>query len=465
VEEILSAAGVHLKEDAKTTVEVRVGDMDAPGISEDVRDESYELEVQDRRVSIRAAAPRGALWGLHTLVDIYRAAARKAEIPALAIRDWPGLAHRGIFVENKWGPDRMARGDWFLVVDRLAALKMNALGIGLYGCWGNCRYEDWPTEFLMVPVPGHPELKTEKRLRWYSPGKGRWISETYLPRIFEEDFLGEVVAYGRDRGVTVIPFVNSLGHNTMIPRLVPEIAAKDADGTPRGVGYCLSSPRTRAFIEGFYGSVAERYFPGGAEFFHIQMDEVWPDHPDPHDPHRRVNPWCQCPECSARKQEENLQDYVLWLVEMLTRKGVGKVVMWNDQLTRHMDALDESFVDRLKDAGLGDRLILHWWWYSNEELNEKTRVAIGKKLGLPGWVGPMTCYFNWQMYSPRLKNIELMLTMAHDEGGEGAVSYSVHDPGWADHEMLLAGYAWNFEAAGKWEEQVEKWAPGRFGDG
>ena len=155
---------------------------------------------------------------------------------------------------------------------------------------------------------------------------------------------------------------------------------------------------------------------------------------------------------------------MLWLVEMLTRRGVDKVVMWNDQLTRHMDALDESFAGKLEEKGLVDRLILHWWWYSNDELNDKTRVSIGRKLGLPGWVAPMTCYFNWQMYSPRLKNIELMLEMARDEGGEGAVSYSVHDPGWTDHEMLLASYAWNTAAIGKWEDEVEFWAKARFGE-
>ena len=137
--------------------------------------------------------------------------------------------------------------------------------------------------------------------------------------------------------------------------------------------------------------------------------------------------------------------------------------MWNDQLTRHMDALDGGFVQKLKDRGLFDRLILHWWWYSNEELNDRTRVSVGRKLGLPGWVGPMTCYFNWQQYSPRLENIELMLNMGHEEEGEGAVSYSVHDPGWADHEMLLASFGWNFSAVEGWEKQVEKWAQGRFG--
>ena len=464
LQEVLGRAGAQIGGDeGEFAIEARVEEIDLVGIPEDVREEAYELEVRQDRAVIRAVGRTGVLWGTQALAGLYRMAARGEEVPQLTIRDWPDLSSRGIFVEDKWGPDRMAKEDWFLVVDRLASIKMNRLGIGLYGCWGSCRFEGGPTEFLMVSVPGHPELKTVKKLRWYSPQDEEWHEERYLPRIFEEDFLGEVVAYGRERGVTVIPFVNSLGHNTMIPRLMPQIAAKDAEGNSLGIGYCLSNPQTREFIEGFYGSIVERYFSGEADFFHVQLDEVWPDFSDLDDPQRRVDPWCQCLDCRSREREEHLQEYIAWLVEMLTRKGVKKVVMWNDQLTRHMDALDGGFVQKLKDRGLFDRLILHWWWYSNEELNDRTRVSIGKKLGLPGWVGPMTCYFNWQQYSPRLENIELMLNMAHEEEGEGAVSYSVHDPGWADHEMLLASFGWNFSAVEGWEKQVEKWARGRFG--
>jgi len=467
---VLASAGISLTQNGGgTAIAVRVGasaDLKLGDVPEPARGEYYELELRGADVAIRALERAGAIWGTHTLVDLFRAQGNGADLPNLAIRDWPDLPNRGIFVESKWGPDRMTPADWKVTIDRLAGLKMNRMGIGLYGCWGNCRYEgpNRPTEFLMAPVPGHPELKTEKRLKWFSPKSDAWKDETYLPRIFECDFLGEVVAYGRERGVTVVPFVNSLGHNTFIPRLVPEVSAKSEDGTPRGVGYCLSSPETRELIEGFYASVIERYFPGGADFFHIQLDEVWPDYSDPEDPERRADPWCECPECRSREREENLQAYILWLVKMLVDRGARKVVMWNDQLTRHMDALDGGFVGKLRDAGLADRLILHWWWYNNEELNDRTRVSIGRELGLPGWVGPMTCYFNWERYSPRLRNIDLMMQMAHDEDGEGAVSYAVHDPGWTDHEMLLASHGWNHAAVGSAGEQVEKWALGRYRD-
>lgn len=464
---ILTSAGIRVVANKKKyVVEAKVvaaTDFDLADVPEAAREEYYELEIQGSLIFIRAPGQHGILWGTQTLAAIFRQVALGTAIPNCLVRDWPNLPDRGIFVECKWGPDRMDLLDWSLVIDRMAALKMNRLGIGLYGCWGNCRFEGGPTEFLMVPVPGHEELKSEKHLRWYSPAEKAWREETYLPAMFAANFLGDVVRNGAEKGITVIPFVNSLGHNTLIPRLMPEISAKTADGQPTGVGYSIADPRTREFIEAFYGSIIERYYPEGIDFFHIQMDEVWPDYPDPNDPAKVASPWCEAPVSKARSNEENLQDYVLWLVKMLTDKGVGKVVMWNDQLTRHMDALDAGFAAALEQAGLKDRLILHWWWYSNDALNDKTHVAIGKKLGIEGWVAPMTCYFNWSRYDYRRPNIELMMCMAKQEGARGAISYAVHDPSHADHEALLANYAWSGTDVS--HEEFEAHFAGRYGQG
>ncbi|MBN2448734.1 MAG: family 20 glycosylhydrolase [Lentisphaeria bacterium] len=459
---ILTEAGVRVVANKKKyVIEATVAPEDAfelGDVPEAARPEYYELELRGSLVFIRTPGQSGALWATQTLGAIFRAFANGCRPPNLRIRDWPALPNRGIFVESKWGPDRMVLPDWCTLIDRLSTLKLNRLGIGLYGCWGNCRFEGAPTEFLQVPVPGHEDLRKEHRLTWYSPARKEWCEETYEAPMFRDNFLAEVVNYGREKGVTVIPFVNSLGHNTLIPRLLPRVSAKDADGSPRGVGYSIADPATREFIEGFYGSIIERFFPAGIDFFHIQMDEVWPDYPDPDDPHRTASPWCEAPVSTARGREENLRDYILWLVRMLTDKGVGKVVMWNDQLTRHMDILDDAFLRALEEAGLKDRLILHWWWYSNDALNDKTHVRLGAEKGIEGWVAPMTCYFNWSRYDYRRPNIARMLEMAFAEGATGAVSYAVHDPGHTDHEALLASCAWSGMDPGGIAAVQERWA-------
>ncbi|MBR4673934.1 MAG: family 20 glycosylhydrolase [Victivallales bacterium] len=471
IRSILNSVGIRVVANKKRfEVEAVVEDSDKFDLSkvpEVCRKEYYELTVKGSIITIRTPAQEGTVWAAHTVAALLRKFLNGEKLPNMIIKDWPVLPVRGIFVENKWGPDRMDINDWMRTIDQLSALKMNTLGIGLYGCWGSCRYEgpDKPTEFLMVPVPERDDLKTIHTLKWYSPEKETWNQENYLPSMREKpELLSDVIAYASERGITVVPFVNSFGHNTFFAREIPEISAKDEKGNPTGVGYCITSPATREFVEKLYGSILDKYYPNGADYFHIQMDEVWPDYPMPDEPTKIGDPWCKCPVCKKKKAEENLLDYVFWLVNMLVKKGVKKVVMWNDQLTRHMSAFDAKFVKRLEKAGLKDKLILHWWWYRNNELNDQTRVSLGKKLGIDGWVAPMTCYYNWSTYDYRRPNIHLMLNMAEKEGAMGAVSYAVHDPSHLDHEALLAAYAWESCKGQKIEKVQKRWALSRFGE-
>ena len=90
------------------------------GVPETARDEYYELELKGNKAVIRAASFAGVLWGVRTLTGIYRAASMGTRMSNLAIRDWPDMPNRGIFVEDKWGPDRMTLSDWCLVIDRMS---------------------------------------------------------------------------------------------------------------------------------------------------------------------------------------------------------------------------------------------------------------------------------------------------------------------------------------------------------
>src|SRR5690606_24989711 len=128
-----------------------------------------------------------------------------------------------------------------------------ALGIGAYGCWV-VQYGGKRTEFLMVPFPDDPDLKTPKTLRYYSPSAGEWQVLEYLPTMVDEDLFGEIVAYGKANGVVVRPHFNSPGHNTLIPRVYPEISARDEQGSPIGYGFCLSNEETWATIFRLYDS-------------------------------------------------------------------------------------------------------------------------------------------------------------------------------------------------------------------
>ena len=110
-------------------------------------------------------------------------------LPLITIRDWPQFRYRGLYVESKWGPDRMTLSDWQDLIDHMASLKLNFLGVGVYGCW-NIQYDQKPTEFMMIPLRKFPDLKTPKTISYYSGREDSWKAAPYLPRMFEEDFFG-----------------------------------------------------------------------------------------------------------------------------------------------------------------------------------------------------------------------------------------------------------------------------------
>ena len=467
IRSILTAAGVKVVANKKRyVVEATVSspdDFDLADVPENCRHDYYELTVSGSEITIRTPCQEGMVWASQTLAGLFRRFQRGNHIPNLTLRDWPIMPIRGIFVECKWGPDRMTLTDWCSVIDALGSAHLNTLGIGLYGCWGNCRMEapDRPTEFLMVPVPGHDGLASTHHLRWYSPKRQDWREETYRPAMAAEDFLADVVAYGRERGVNVVPYVNSLGHNTLIPRLLPDIAAKDVDGNPTGSGYCLSNPQTRAFLADFYGAIVDRFAPTGCDTFHVQLDEIGTTHPDPDDPHRTAPTWCQCPDCAAKSHEQLLQEHLLWLTQTLVDKGVRKVVAWNDMLTRTLHALDDGFAARLRDLGLDQHLVIDCWNYSNDAIPDTCSPDIPRQHGLAAWTTPMTNYYDWSTFSSNLPNVELSLTLARATGAEGAVSYSVHNPSHLDHEAALGGLAWDPDASSA-AELAQEWATAHF---
>lgn len=484
VRSVLTAAGVRVVANKKKYVvnaQVESPEVfDLSSVPEDCRCDYYELIVNGSEVHIRSPYQEGMVWASQTLASLFQLIIQEKKVPNLSIKDWPVMPVRGIFVESKWGPDRMGNTDWFQAIDAVSSSKMNTIGIGLYGCWGSCRFEGAgrPSEFLMIPSPRpeqeelkserpeQEELKSEHRLRWYDPIGDMWHDETYAPFMAQQDFLAEVITYGHERGVNVVPFFNSLGHNTLLPRWYPEIAARNAAGKPAGTGYCLSSPKTKEILSELYGGIIEKYFPGGLEYFHIELDEVYEDYPHPDNAQKKESPWCCCKKCKSHKKEDLFVEYLIWLSQFLISKGVKKIVLWNDQLTRHSSILDSKFVKRLEKAGLKDRIILHWWWYSNETLHDSVHPKLGLKLGLAGWVAPMTCYYNWSTYDFRRPNIEMMLKMAENEGARGAVSYAVHDPSNLDHEALLGAYAWeSVTAAGNADVVQKRWALYHFGSG
>jgi hypothetical protein len=434
------------------TAKAQTAGLDSPS------GEAYALEATPTGVALRGVGGPGTFYAAQTLAQLISCQNNEVTVPVASVRDWPQMNQRGLFVESKWGQDLMTLADWKAAIDQLASLKMNLLGVGVYGCW-RIQYDLKPTEFMLLPLEKYPDLHTRKTLDFYSARKNAWQSLTYLPTMYAEDFFGEVVAYGRSRNVKVRPHFNSLGHNTLIPRLYPEVSAKDAHGQPRGYGLCLTSPQTRKMMEEILCEIVDRYLaPYGVDDFHLGLDEVWPlTGLYAYHPQQRVEPWCECPSCRKADQNELFVDYILGLVSALKARGIRHVTLWHDQLER-MGVLDDSFVELLEERGLKDTIILNWWRYAVTPF-ETTKP----ELGLRRRVSPLGGYWLWSPYRNYLVNIESMSRLGVEERAEGIEAYSLYDEAFDNHQRLIADCGWNYESVGSLPEWKEKYAHYVFG--
>lgn len=410
------------------------------------------VSAEGARIESRRAGFRYAASTMTQLLEGWKT----PRLREVEIADWPLFAWRGIYVEVSSGAC-MTLEEWKDLVEWAAFLKLNTIVVGLYNCWQR------PTtvldaEYFLFPSRKYPQFKTP--VRRYVHERGKWTERRELPPIYSGDFLGEVVAFGKERGVSVAPYFSSLGHNTLIPRLMPEVSMKDKQCRPIGYGFCTTCPKTYEVLFNLYDEIITRYArPYGITTFHVAMDEV-----------RHV---CQCPEChQAWKGENNFYvDHLVKISRRLKQQGMTRVLLWHDMLHRS-GLINRQLKSRLVAEGLDDLLTICWWYYGARQegvLNPHAsfgRAFFRPRVGITAWATPST---GWDTTRPlgaslRTSNLALdhLLRQGKRRGAQGTLSYANHDPMFAQGYVNLSQDSWN--QARPLAETQERYARWLFGD-
>ena len=414
-------------------------------------DEGYTLVVTEKVITVTGYGERGLLYGVLTLEQLAKDA---DEIPPMTITDWPDNPTRGFKEESRFGSDQMELADWLAMVEDMATRKLNTIAISLYGCWG-VQYDGRCSEYLFLPLKKHPELSTPKIVKYYSPTKGEWIESEDLPPIYRDNFLEDIFRACRDWGIQLVPLWNSFGHNTLIPRLIPEIASVDENGVGQKFGFCTSKQETYDFLFSAFDQIIDDYMiPYGMTSFNIGLDEVSAGiNKDPEDVFRRCDPWCRCPQCRDREKADIFIDFAMKLVSHLKEKGMKSVYLACDMLDpkraggKQLGDVTEKLLAAIKKADVADTLVISWWAY--HDIPEKMQVRnLYPERGLRNIVAPWNGYQMWCVALQPLGNIHLIGATNHRDGGEGMVSYSIWDKSQDRIHDALAEYSWNYEGAG-----------------
>jgi hexosaminidase len=267
----------------------------------DCGEEGYRLHVSPADVTITAAAPAGLFYGIQTLrqllpVDIdspVHVTGIAWTVPCVQISDRPRFPWRGFMLDSCRHFQSVAKVKQ--VIDLLARYKLNRLH------WHLTEDEAWRIE-----VPGYPRLTAPESQR---TGAERGKSPAGHDGFYAAAEVKEIVAYARERYVTVYPEVEMPGHSTAAIRAYPQLgcdgkavtagtSAKtggDANAAQHRLAFCPARRETCDFLQDVALKVSAMF---DAPYFHIGADEV---------PREQ---WSHCSRCRALIQAEKLTDNV-----------------------------------------------------------------------------------------------------------------------------------------------------------
>ena len=352
------------------------------------QDESYRLRLDAAGILLQAPTHLGALHGLETLLQLL---AGHSSLAALAIKDAPRFAWRGLLLD----PARH-----FLPVDTIkrqldgmAAAKLNVLH------WHLTDDQGWRLESKRFP-----------KLHQIGGTDGYYSQED----------VRRIIDYAALRGIRVVPEIDVPGHTTALGAAYPELMSMPGPAKPEkhwGIHPAVLDPTQESsyqFLTKLLEEVAS-LFPD--PYLHIGGDEVLPDH------------WQQNPGIRAFKQQHGLKDHlalqtwfnqrVLGILKQLDRRMIG----WDEILTPELpsSSLVQSWrgLDSVVEAAqAGHDVILSTGYYLDQpqfahfhyRIDPLPQPSPAQTEGYQAWSG-------WRFTIPRLRGapIEGKLWLLHYE--------------------------------------------------
>lgn len=294
-----------------------------PGVT---GEEAYRLVVGGDGVAITASGPAGLFYGLQTLDQLvpevapsHGGAGGGRSMAGVVIQDAPRFPYRGLHLDV----GRHFFGVPFLkeYLDAMAAYKLNTFH------WHLTEDQGWRLE-----IRGYPRL-TEV---------GGCRDETMVARNFDpyvgdgERYCGwytqaearEIVAYARERFITVIPEIEMPGHSVAALAAYPELACTPGPFQVRttwGVSEDIYCPgeATFSFLEDVLTQVMD-IFPG--PYIHIGGDEAPKARWEASDLAQRVI------EREGLADEHQLQSWFIGRIERFLNDHGRRLIGWDEIL-------------------------------------------------------------------------------------------------------------------------------------
>jgi hexosaminidase len=318
-------------------------------------DEAYELSIENNKIIICANDETGWFYGAQTLKQLLRNNAHYSkyenyiEVKNLVIKDKPRFTWRAFMLDEA----RYFKGmkQVKMLLDEMAFLKMNVFH------WHLVDDQGWRIEIKKYPKLTEIGSKRKSTqigpLQWESPIQSGEPHEGF----YTQEEIKEIVAYAKERHITVVPEIEMPGHSTAAIAAYPWLGTsrKEIEVPIRfGVGkdvYDVTNQRVTQFLKDVLDEVME-LFP--SEVIHIGGDEV------------KYNHWKSSSSVQQYMKKKNLAtpaDLQVYFTNTISKylQSKGRRMMgWNEIMGHNLHHYQDK-----KDTEISQKLakesIVHFW--------------------------------------------------------------------------------------------------------
>ena len=282
--------------------------------------EAYQLNILGDRAVIYASSNQGLFYGIQTLLQLipFTTNATEIKLDNLMMDDIPKFQWRGMHLDVS----RHFFSKEFIkkYIDYLAMYKMNTFH------WHLTDDQGWRIEIKKYP-------KLTEVGSWRNGSMiGHYTDQTFddirYGGFYTQEEIKEIVAYAKERHITIVPEIEMPGHALAALASYPEFSCTGGPfevGKTWGVLEDVFCPKdeTFTFLENILAEVIT-LFP--SEYIHIGGDEC---------PKVR---WKSCPHCQKRikdeklKDEHELQSYFIQRIEKFVNSKGRKIIGWDEIL-------------------------------------------------------------------------------------------------------------------------------------
>ena len=263
--------GISVTEKAKFKVELSLTNDKNNNI------EYYTLKVTKKGVKIQGNSVAGVLNGVKTLVAALENTNGTNVLQEVTIADYPDLRHRGMMLDisRNYTPYEGVKD----FIDILAAYKINVF---------HFHFND--DEAWRLEIPGLPELTSYGARKGMTHDEKDFLMQTYSGNgnpddlstpangyITTAEFI-ELIKYADERGVEIIPEIETPGHARAAIRSMKKryekYIATDPDKAEEFVVWDINDTTSYVSVQGYSDNVLNLAVPGTYRFVKKIIDEL-----------------------------------------------------------------------------------------------------------------------------------------------------------------------------------------------